>query len=539
MSDQILVSIYVRRDRHENGMTLQEYSDGVSSGAFPTLDHDAFVYQFGAVEDEINLVVNWAQANGLTIFEANAGISAVKVQGTAEQYNSLFGITLIPTTNGDAVYYHYAGEITIPSEINDVVQAVLGLDTRPVFKHNAILDTTSPPDLGPNAISAPTPVDLALAYKFARAPGGDLVQGKGVCVAIVEFGGGWTTQNLTSTFSRISQPNPTVVDVLINGASNNPADASGSGEVMLDIYCVSAVAPASRVAMYFAPNSLAAFIDVMNACAVDTVNSPSVMSISWGTYDTSFNSSGVLTSLDTAFQACNVRGITSIAASGDYGVRGLSGGGTYTLNHPSTSPYVLAAGGTVVSINNDYTIATEEPWGTSGGTFAAGGGVSTIYSVPTWQTGLSSKLYPSGNVAVLSGRATPDVSAMATGYTFYYTSSNIIGTFVGTSATAPLLSGMVARLCSLTGKKLGFVNADWYAIGSTAFNDMTTGDNHGGNTVGYMAQAGWDAASGLGSPKGDEIYKFYKKGGSSIFPKYNGTKRQIGQTWPRRVTILR
>jgi kumamolisin len=466
-------------------------------------------------------------------------MSVVKVKGTVDQYNSLFGITLIPTTDGDAVYYHYAGEVTVPGEINDVVQTVLGLDTRPVFKHNAILDTTSPPDLVPNLVSSPTPVDLALAYKFARAPGGDLVQGKGVCVAIVEFGGGWTTQNLTSTFGRISRPNPTVVDVLINGASNNPADAASSGEVMLDIYCVAAVSPASRVAMYFAPNSLAAFVDVMNACAVDTVNSPSVMSISWGTYDTSFVSSGVLTSLDTAFQACNVRGITSIAASGDYGVRGLSGGGTYTLNHPSTSPYVLAAGGTVVSINNDYTIATEEPWGTSGGSFAAGGGVSTIYSVPTWQTGLSSKLYPSGNVAVLSGRATPDVSAMATGYTFYYSSSNSIGTFVGTSATAPLLSGMVARLCSLTGKKLGFVNADWYAIGSTAFNDMTTGDNHGGNIVGYMAQAGWDAASGLGSPKGDEIYAFYKKGGSSIFPKCNGTRRQAGQTWPRRVTILR
>jgi kumamolisin len=520
-------------------MTLQEYSDGVSSGSLPVLDHDAFVYQFGAVEDEIKLVEDWAKTNNLTIFESHTGMAVVKVQGTAEQYNSLFGITLNTVTEGSAVYYYPDGEIVVPNEINDVVQAVLGLDTRPVFKHNAILDTTTPPDLGPNAISAPTPVDLALAYKFARAPGGDLVQGKGVCIAIVEFGGGWTTQNLTSTFGRIGQPNPTVVDVLINGGSNNPADAASSGEVMLDIYCAAAVAPASRIAMYFSPNSLAGFIDVMNACAVDTVNSPVVMSISWGTYDTSFSSSGVLTSLDTAFQACNVRGITSVAASGDYGVRAISGGGTYTLNHPSTSPYVLAAGGTVVSINNDYTIASEQPWGTAGGSFAAGGGVSTIYSVPTWQTGLTSKLYPSGNVAVLSGRATPDVSAMATGYTFYYSSSNSLGTFLGTSATAPLLSGMVARLVSLTGKKLGFVNADWYSIGSTAFNDMTSGDNHGGNTVGYMAQAGWDAASGLGSPKGDVIYQFYKKGGSSIFPRNNGTKRQAGQAWPRPVTILR
>jgi kumamolisin len=521
-------------------MTLAEYSEGVASGALPALDHDAFVYQFGAVEDEIDLVTAWAVANGLTIFESHVGMAVVKVQGTPEQYNLLFGITLTTATDGDVTYYTYDGDVTVPSEINDVVQSVLGLDTRPFFKPTAILDTSTPPDLGPNVIGSPTPVDLALAYKFARAPGGDLVQGKGTCVAIVEFGGGWTTQNLTSTFGRIGQPNPTVVDVSINGGSNDGGvDTNSSGEVMLDIYCVGAVAPSTRIAMYFAPNSFAAFVDAMTYCSVDTVNNPSVMSISWGSIDTNFG--GYRSPMDTAFQAMNVRGITTFAASGDYGVRAISGAATYTLNHPSTSPYVVAAGGTVVSINNDYSIASEQPWGTSGGSYAAGGGVSTIYSVPTWQTGLTSRLYPSGNVSVLTGRGTPDVSAMATGYTFYYGSGNASGTFLGTSATAPLLGGMMARLNSLTGRRIGFVNSDWYSIGDTAFNDMTTGDNHGGNGVGYQANSGWDCASGLGTPKGDVIYAFYKKGGSSIFPKssYGARPSRGGQMWPRRTTGVR
>jgi len=545
MSDQILVSIYVRRDRHENGMTLAEYSEGVASGALPVLDHDAFVYQFGAVEDEIDLVTTWAVANGLTIFESHAGMAVVKVQGTPEQYNSLFGITLNTATDGDVTYYTYDGDVTVPAEINDVVQSVLGLDTRPFFKPTAILDTSTPPDLGPNIINSPTPVDLALAYKFPRAPGSDLVQGKGTCVAIVELGGGWTTQNLTSTFGRINQPNPNVVDVLINGASNNPADTASSGEVMLDIYCVGAVAPSAKIAMYFAPNSFASFIDATAYAAVDTVNNPSVYSISWGTTDSNFSSfggyDGYLVAFDTAFQACNVRGITTFAASGDYGVRAITGAATYTLNHPSTSPYVVAAGGTVISINNDYTIASEQPWGTAGGSFAAGGGVSTFYAVPTWQTGLTSKLYPSGNVSVLTGRGTPDVSAMATGYTFYYGAPNYSGTFLGTSATAPLLGGMMARLNSLTGRRIGFVNSDWYSIGDTAFNDMTSGDNHGGNVVGYQANPGWDCASGLGTPKGDVIYAFYKKGGASIFPKssYGPRSSRGGQMYPRRTTGVR
>ena len=94
------------------------------------------------------------------------------------------------------------------------------------------IDTYTTGALDPNVIASPTPVDLALAYKFPRAPGGDLVQGKGACVAIIELGGGWTTQNLTSTFSRIGQPNPTVVDVGVDGGVNDGgADVNSSGQV--------------------------------------------------------------------------------------------------------------------------------------------------------------------------------------------------------------------------------------------------------------------------------------------------------------------
>ena len=144
------------------------------------------------------------------------------------------------------------------------------------------------------------------------------------------------------------------------------------------------------------------------------------------------------------------------------------------------------------------------------------------------------------SVSALTGRGTPDVSAMATGYQFYYASGNYFGSFVGTSATAPLLGGMMARLNSLTERRIGFVNSDWYGIGATAFNDFVTGDNHGGNTVGYSAQAGWDAASGLGSPKGDVIYAYYKKGASSVFPKSSyGQRPTSGQTYPRRTTGVR
>ena len=532
LDTQLMITVYLKRDKHENGMTIQEYADAVIAGTQPILGHDEYVYQFGAIKDEVILVADWATSNGLIVEEATINSATAKLSGTVEQFNNIFNISLQTVTEDGREYITHTGNITVPTDIDGVVDLILGLDNSVSFSHNAILDSTTPGDLDPNLISSPTPVDLALAYKFPRAPGGDLVQGKGACVAIIELGGGWTTQNLTSTFTRISQPNPTIVDVGVDGGYNDGGfDANSSGEVMLDIYCVGAVVPAAKIAMYFAPNSFQGFIDTIITPTNDTTNNPSVISVSWGTTDTNWSSAS-RNAFEVALAAAVVKGITVFIAAGDYGVRAISGGPTYTVQYPGTSPYCVCAGGTVISINNDYSIASEIPWGTSGGSFAGGGGVSGIFSVPTWQTGFNSKLYPGGTVSALTGRGIPDVSAMATGYTFYYGSGNATGTFLGTSATAPLLAGMMARLNQMSGKRIGFVNADWYAVRTTAFNDQTSGDNHGGNTVGYMADTGWDAATGLGTPIGTELYKLYKTG--TTYPKQNvGFRPATGTSYPR------
>jgi len=537
LDTQLMITLYLKRDKHENGMTIQEYADAVIAGTQTVLGHDEYVYQFGAVKDEVTLVLDWATSNGLIVEETNIDSATTKLSGTAEQFNNIFNISLQTVIENNREYITHIGNIIIPTNIDAVVDLILGLDNSMSFSHNAILETTTGP-IDSNLISSPTPVDLASAYKFPRAPGSDLVQGNGVCVAIIELGGGWTTQNLTSTFGRIGQPNPTVIDVSVDGGVNDGgADVNSSGEVMLDIYCVGAVVPAAKIAMYFAPNTYQGFIDTIITPTNDTVNNPSVISVSWGTTDTNWGSVN-RNAFEAAFAAAVVKGITVFVAAGDYGVRALSGSATYTVQYPGTSPYVVCAGGTVISINNDYSIASEIPWGTSGGSTAGGGGVSGIFGIPTWQTGFNSKLYPGGTVSALTGRGIPDVSAMATGYTFYYGAGNATGTFVGTSATAPLLAGMMARLNQLSERRIGFVNSDWYAVRTTAFNDQITGDNHGGNAVGYMADTGWDAATGLGSPIGTELYKLYKTG--TTFPKRTyGFRPATGTVYPRRTTGAR
>ena len=537
--DTIMISIYLRRDCHENGMTLQQYADAVMAGTQTVLDHDEFVYQFGSIDDELKLVVDWAKANDLTVIESGCGIATVKAVGAVGRINALFGITLETVTTDSRTYITHEESVKIPAEINSVVDLVLGLDSSVTFQSYARLDPDALPvgqqvnNIDPNLISSPTPVDLAAAYQYPTVPGGTTAQGANTCVGIVELGGGWTTQNLNSTFGRIGLSNPTVVDVSVDGGVNDPTDINSSGEVMLDIYCVGATALGATIAMYFAPNSLQGFIDCITAATNDTVNNPSVLSISWGTTDTNWFGSN--SQFDTALQAAIVKGITTFVASGDFGVRAINGAPTYTVQYPGSSPYVICAGGTVVTINNDYTIASETAWGTAGGSYAGGGGVSGLYSVPTWQTGLTSKTYPTPSSPVaLTGRGIPDVSAMATGYTFYYGINNSSGTFLGTSAVAPLLSGLMARLNSITASKIGFVNATWYAAKSTAFNDITVGDNHGGNTVGYVATAGWDAATGIGSPIGVNILALYQNTSGAVYPNYLvGTRPSSGQTYPR------
>lgn len=530
LNTQLMISVYLKRDTHDNGMTLGQYAHAVMDGTQPVLDHDAFVYQFGTTDDYIGVVTDWATLNNLTIVDIQRGGATIKLLGTAGQYNTLFNINLEDITDGDRVYISHAGKLTIPNDIDNVVESIAGLDNSLTFTHDAVVSNSISPAIDPTLISSPTPLDLARAYQFPRTVGNNQSQGAGACVAIVELGGGWTTQNLTSTFSRIGLSNPTVVDVSVDGGVNNPSDAGASSEVMLDIYCVGSIIPSGKTVVYFAPNTFQGFIDCVIAATNDNINNPSAIGISWLSQESSW-SSQLRTSFDSAFQAAIVKGITTFVASGDFGAQAVGGSPNYTVAYPASSPYVVSCGGTLITINNDYTIASEIVW-KSGTSYATGGGLSGVYSVPSWQLGFSSKLYPSGTVNNLTARGIPDISAMSDSYSFFYSSSNSFGTFGGTSASSQLLAGMMGRINAYSNQRIGFINSTVYGA-PTAFNDITLGNNAAPASVGYSATVSWDACTGLGSPIGTAILALFSHTGP-VFPLYTvGTRPSTGQTYPR------
>jgi kumamolisin len=109
---------------------------------------------------------------------------------------------------------------------------------------------------------------------------------------------------------------------------------------------------------------------------------------------------------------------------------------------------------------------------------------------------------PSANPGGRIGRGVPDVSGDAdpqTGYSVLVDGKQI--TVGGTSAVAPLWTGLLTLLNQGIGKPVGYINPLLYEKTSTAaFRDVVSGTNGA-----YNAGPGWDACTGWGSPDGAKL----------------------------------
>ncbi|MGA7302107.1 MAG: peptidase S53, partial [Candidatus Sulfotelmatobacter sp.] len=123
------------------------------------------------------------------------------------------------------------------------------------------------------------------------------------------------------------------------------------------------------------------------------------------------------------------------------------------------------------------------------------------FPLPNYQS--SAGVPPSANPGSHVGRGVPDVAGDADPSTGYVTlvdgQSGVIG---GTSAVAPLWAALIALINQSVGKPTGFINPTLYQNAGSAqdFNDITSGSNGA-----YSAGTGWDACSGLGSPRGAQV----------------------------------
>jgi kumamolisin len=266
---------------------------------------------------------------------------------------------------------------------------------------------------------------------------------------------------------------------------------------MLDIEVVGAIAPQAVIAVYFAPNTDAGFLDAITTAIHDATNKPSILSISWGGPESSWTQQS-MTAFDSAFQAAAALGITVCVASGDNGSSDGVTDGADHVDFPASSPFALACGGTTLRVSGN-TIGSETVWndGAQGG--ATGGGVSSFFGLPAWQDGLQ-VTKTSGGTTPLTARGVPDVCGDADPETGYDVRIDGTDTVIGgTSAVAPLWAGLIARMNAANGSPVGYINPQLYSHPSV-LNDITLGNNGD-----FEAAPGWDACTGLGSPNGAKV----------------------------------
>ena len=462
-----------------------------------TVSRQQFAEKYGADPAVVEQIKALAKEYNLTVTDVSLARRTVQLTGTARDIERAFDVHLARYEYEGREYRGRTGDIQVPADLADSIEAVLGLDNRPQARtHFRVRGQGRQVRATQKGISY-SPVQVAQLYQFPTD-----VNGAGETVGIIELGGGYKTADLKNYFSSLGLAEPTVKDVLVDKAKNDPTNAnSADGEVLLDIEVAGAVAPGAKIVVYFAPNTDQGFQDALTTAIHDSTNKPSVISISWGGAESTWTGQA-MTAFDSAAQDAAALGVTICAASGDNGSSdGVSSGDH--VDFPASSPHILACGGTSLQSSNGK-ITSETVWndGTQGG--ASGGGYSAQFPLPSWQSG--AKIAPPAGL----GRGVPDVAGDAdpqTGYNVLVDGEQLV--IGGTSAVAPLWSGLIALLNQKLGKPVGYLQPALYGIpgSADAFHDITSGSNGA-----YSASPGWDPVTGLGSPSGGNLAKALSAG---------------------------
>ena len=233
------------------------------------------------------------------------------------------------------------------------------------------------------------------------------------------------------------------------------------------------------------------------------------MSMSYGVGEIDATQTQVQTDDNLFLELANL-GITSFAASGDYGTTPdvADRVNTVEVESPASDPYVTGVGGTSLQLNSDNSILSEGVWNTfsmighsvSGG--ASGGGTSTYFTAPSWQSQVGATM-----------REVPDVAAAGDptfGATIYFNGSKM--TVGGTSWACPMWAGICALINQARAdagqSPLGVLGPQIYKPSGTSnsnLQDITTGSNTTISGTGSTAVAGYDQATGMGSPKASAL----------------------------------
>jgi subtilase family serine protease len=547
---------------------------------------------YGPSETAIAAARSWLQGQGLTVSATTGDGTVLPMTGSAAAVSAAFHTSLSEVHLADGrVAYANTSAPELPSALAGVVGGVVGLSTVAEPQSQLTRAPSAPKAVAP-VRSSPTVAGIQPCTGASMIPsaftaqqidvangispilnGGDL--GHGVTVALYEL------SNLSlgdvSTFDSCYGITPTATKVLVDGGVSIANSGDGIYEATADVETVSVTAPKARILVYVAaPTGSAPFDEYAQIVQSDQAQ---VVSTSWGICeaDLLLSSGANLADVEATFyEEMALQGQSMLAAAGDAGSsacatdvgtsgknKGLSADPyAPAVSDPASQPFVTGVGGTAI-IN--LSAVAQTTWNQSGprgngagwtapfdgtagrpsgfagtGNSVGGGGISTLWRMPFWQTGVVQANLSSGSPCGAGTgsycREVPDVSALAAnsdstpGYAIYGTAGAMSGqgwlSVGGTSLATPLLSAVVALadVASFNpAKHLGLLNPNLYLLSASAFQDVTVGNNDFLSAAGtptnldcdysgagqpcYQATTGYDLATGLGTPRANRLLK--------------------------------
>jgi subtilase family serine protease len=493
------------RNQAALGELLRQLYDPRSTNFHKFLTPQEFTARFGPTEPDYQAVIKFAEANGLTVAGKHPNRVVLDVEGSASNVEQAFHITLRTYRHPAEARDFFAPDTEPSVPTNLSVVTVEGLSDyslpRPLVHK---VETLKVRPLSFNG-SGPDGEYAGKDFRNAYAPGTTL-NGAGQSVGLLEFSSYYQV-DVTNYEKIIGLAKYVPLKNVVIG--RHAPSTANNAEVALDIEQAIAIAPGlSNVIVYETSSSASSILSRM---ANDNLAKQMSSSWTWG--------GAPSTTIDGIFQQMAAQGQSFFQASGDsdaYTGNEMIDSASQT-NAPVDSTNLTCVGGTTLTMNGSgASWSSETVWNynlNGNPNLGSGGGISTYYTIPYWQTNVSM----AANSGSTTFRNIPDVALTADDVFVSYNNGDTNGTyyFTGTSCAAPLWAGFCALInqqsVTVNGTTVGFLNPALYAIANSAnynacFHDITTGNNIGTETPGlFYAVTGYDLCTGLGTPNGTNL----------------------------------